>query len=94
MPDSGSILVRHGDKQALVAIDEWSYAHERPTEPSWPYYICDFHIRWSNEYSPDIMVGGKLRLAGKNFLIRSIRKVTSWGENEIEVTCRADEENG
>ena len=81
MPDSGSILIKSGE---LSSVTAWSYKVLDAMG-----FDVQFQIAWANTSSPDVLVGGKLRLAGKNLVIWSIYEVEQWDKEEIEVHCYA-----
>lgn len=83
MPDSGSILTKSGE---LSAVTGWSYARKGKLPGR---FAVRFQIAWANTQSPDVLVDGKLRLAGKNFTIHHIYRVEQWSNEDIEVYCIA-----
>lgn len=87
MPDSGSILIRHGDQQALVAIGEWSFRRSGGSGR----YACTFRLPWTTDKSIDIILGARLIMAGKRFTITHIEKVEQWDGYEVAVETFATE---
>jgi len=86
MADSGSVLTKSGE---LSAVTAWSYKVLDAVR-----FDVQFQIAWANTASPDALVGGKLRLAGKNFIIAGVYEVEQWDKNDIEVHCVAYEGEG
>ena len=87
MADSGSILTKSGE---LSEVTNWYYEAIEGGLPG--RFKIRFQIAWANTQSPDVLVDGKLRLAGKNFTIHHIYRVEQWSNEDIEVYCIAYEE--
>lgn len=84
MADSGSVLTKSGE---LSEATNWYYW--RKGKRLFGRFKVRFQIAWANTQSPDALVGAKLRLAGKNFIVHSVYRVEQWDKTEIEVYCIA-----